>query len=238
MYLRQKLVIAHRGASGYAPENTLKAFKTAWIMKADMVELDAQETSDGRLVCIHDFELPRTTNGEGYVGELTYHEIKELDAGQGERVPLLSEVLDFARGRIGVNIEIKALSVEKRVLELVTEREMLDSVMFSSFMHNTVRVVKNLNASARTAIILSKPRDDVVRYTLDLGANAINPPFETLTPELVKDAHEAHLEIFPYTMNDATSMRKLLSIGVDGLITDLPDVCVKVVETFLRNQTA
>jgi glycerophosphoryl diester phosphodiesterase len=236
--LREKLVIAHRGASGYAPENTLKAFRTAWKMSADMIELDAQETSDGHLVCIHDFDLPRTTNGEGYVGELTYREIKELDAGQGERVPLLSEVLDFARDRIGVNIEVKALNVEKRILELVTEREMLDSVIFSSFMHNTVRVIKNLNAYARTAIILSEPRDDAVRYTLDLGANAINPPFETLTPELVTGAHEARLEVFPYTMNDASSMRKLLSIGVDGLITDLPDVCVKVVETFLQSQAA
>jgi len=236
--LREKLVIAHRGASGYAPENTLKAFRTAWEMSADMIELDVQETLDGRLVCIHDFELPRTTNGEGYVGELTYREIKELDAGQGERVPLLREVLDFAEGRIGVNIEVKALNVEKRILELVTEREMLDSVMFSSFMHNTVRVIKNLNACARTAIILSEPRDDAVRYTLDLGANAINPPFETLTPELVKGAHEAHLEVFPYTMNDASSMRKLLSIGVDGLITDLPDVCVKAVETFLQSKAA
>ena len=236
--MREKLVIAHRGASGYAPENTLKAFRTAWKMSADMIELDAQETSDGHLVCIHDFDLPRTTNGEGYVGELTYREIKELDAGQGERVPLLSEVLDFARDRIGVNIEVKALNVEKRILELVTEREMLDSVIFSSFMHNTVRVIKNLNAYARTAIILSEPRDDAVRYTLDLGANAINPPFETLTPELVTGAHEARLEVFPYTMNDASSMRKLLSIGVDGLITDLPDVCVKVVETFLQSQAA
>ncbi|MEE9352852.1 MAG: glycerophosphodiester phosphodiesterase family protein [Candidatus Thorarchaeota archaeon] len=234
--MRAKLVIAHRGASGYAPENTLKAFRTAWEMSADMVELDVQETSDGHLVCIHDFELPRTTNGEGYVGELTYREIKELDAGQGERVPLLSEVLDFAVGRIGVNIEVKALNVEKLILDLVTERELLDSVMFSSFMHNTVRVIKNLNADARTAIILSEPRDDAVRYALDFGANAINPPFETLTPELVKDAHEANLEVFPYTMNDASSMRKLLSIGVDGLITDLPDVCVKVVESFLRSQ--
>ena len=228
-------MIAHRGASGYAPENTMKAFRIAWEMNADMVELDVQETSDGRLVCIHDFELPRTTNGEGYVGEATYHEIMELDAGQGERVPLLSEVLDFARGKIGVNIEVKAVNVEKRILDMVTEREMLDSVMFSSFMHNTVREIKNLNADTRTAILLSEPRDDAVRYTLDLGANAINPPFETLTPKLVEAAHDARLEVFPYTMNDASSMRKLLSIGVDGLITDLPDVCVKVVETFLQS---
>ncbi len=234
--MRERLVLAHRGASGYAPENTLKAFKTAWKMSADMIELDVQETSDGRLVCIHDFELSRTTNGEGYVGELTYREIRELDAGKGERVPLLSEVLDFARGRIGVNIEVKALNVEKRILELVTEREMLDSVMFSSFMHNTVRVIKNLNANARTAILLTEPKDDAIRYALDFRANAINPPFETLTPELVKDAHEANLEVFPYTMNDASSMRKLLSIGSDGLITDLPDVCVKVVESFLQSQ--
>jgi len=213
----------------------MKAFRIAWEMNADMVELDVQETSDGRLVCIHDFELPRTTNGEGYVGEATYHEIMELDAGQGERVPLLSEVLDFARGKIGVNIEVKAVNVEKRILDMVTEREMLDSVMFSSFMHNTVREIKNLNADTRTAILLSEPRDDAVRYTLDLGANAINPPFETLTPKLVEAAHDARLEVFPYTMNDASSMRKLLSIGVDGLITDLPDVCVKVVETFLQS---
>jgi len=89
-----------------------------------------------------------------------------------------------------------------------------------------------------TAIILSEPRDDAVRYALDLGANAINPPFETLTPELVNGAHEACLKVFPYTMNDASSMRKLLSIGVAGLITDLPDVCVKVVETFLQSQAA
>jgi glycerophosphoryl diester phosphodiesterase len=105
------VVIGHRGSSAYAPENTLLSYETAWKMKADMVELDVHSTADGGLVCIHDEDVSRTTNGKGLVAELTLKELRRLDAGKGQKVPLLSEVLDLARGRFGVNIEIKVLNV-------------------------------------------------------------------------------------------------------------------------------
>ncbi|MFX1369536.1 MAG: glycerophosphodiester phosphodiesterase, partial [Promethearchaeota archaeon] len=104
--MRTQLVIGHRGASSEAPENTMKSFRIAWEIGADMVELDVQETADGHIICMHDYDVSATTSGNGMVSELDLEEIQSFDAGENERVPLLSEVLDFALNRIMLNIEV------------------------------------------------------------------------------------------------------------------------------------
>ncbi len=230
--MARPIVVGHRGAAAYAPENTLKSFEMAWKMGADMIELDIQSTADGRIVCIHDYELERTCGHTGLVHETDYDIIRTLDAGEGEHVPLLSEVLDFCKGKIGVNIEIKEPGVEEQALRLVQERDMLDAVLFSSFLHGTLQNLRELDTDAKTGVLYSEPPDDPVKHALSLDANAINPLFFTIVPELVESAHSAGLKVYPWTVNDEDMMLELLKIGVDGIISDMPDLAVRVVKDY------
>jgi glycerophosphoryl diester phosphodiesterase len=228
LIINKQIVIAHKGASGHAPENTLRSFRKAVEYRAHMIELDTHETLDGKLVCLHDSTVDRTTNGNGAVHSFTYKELRELDAGEGERIPLLEEVIKFASEKIQVNIELKVIEVEKKVLDIVERHGMLQDIIISSFIHDTLATVRDLNELVKTAVLVNKPKEDLVRYSLHFKANAINPYHELVTPELLEDAHNAGLKVYPWTVNNPQTMKQLFSVGVDGLITDYPDIAADV----------
>jgi len=230
--MKKPVVIAHRGASGHVFENTMLSFETAWKMKADMIELDAQETSDGHIVVFHDYDISRITGKEDFIPEMTLKEIQEIEIGDGQTIPLLTDVLDFARGTIGVDIEIKSLEIEERIISMVVERDMLSDVMFSSYLHATLAVVKEINSNFTTGILYNTFEGDPVTYTKELGLDAINPKYNTLTSEIVDRAHEEGLLVFPFTINDPETMLELIKMGVDGIITDLPDQCLEVIRKY------
>jgi len=152
--------MGHRGARAEAPENTLMAFERALNIGADMVELDLRETEDGHLVCLHDPDVSSTTNGTGLVSQLTLDEIRSLDAGESQRVPLLEEALDFARGRIGVNIDVKVHGAEERILEYVEKRGMIGTVMVSAFHHVILEITRELSPHIATALIFKKNMEE------------------------------------------------------------------------------
>ena len=224
----EPIIIAHKGASGYAPENTLLSFRRALELRAHMIELDLRETLDGELVCIHDPTVDRTTNGNGEVHNLTYKELQELDAGKGEQIPLLNDVLRFASGKIKVNIDLKVIEVEKKLLDLIEDHKMVQDILISSFFHGTLETIRDLSESVATAILTEVPMDELVCYALDFNANAINPHHKLVTPELIQDAHRVDLKVYPWTVNKWHTMKELLTFGVDGLITDFPDRAVDV----------
>ena len=226
--MKKQIVVGHRGASGLAPENTLLAHRAAYDVGAHMVEIDVQETSDGKLVCIHDYDVDRTTSGSGAVVELSYRELQELDAGNGARIPTLVEVLDFVHGKMKINIELKVIDIEKEVLSLVKERSMMSDVVVSSFLHGTLTATRNLNPNIYTAVLVETPRDDLIQYVLEHEANALNLDYELLTSNILEEAHRNKIEVFPWTVNDSSKMRELYKMGVDGIITDYPDVAVKI----------
>lgn len=231
--VRQRIVIGHRGASNQAPENTLLAFQKAWKLGADMVELDVHATLDGELVCIHDYDVSRTTNGSGLVSDLLLKEIQDLDAGAGEKIPLLKDVLEFARGKLGVNIELKTIEIEEDVLRITKEAKMLDHVIYSSFLHEALCIISEIESRAVTAILLDSCPDEEIPYAIEIGAKAINPRFFNVDKDLVEYVHDSGLKVYPWTVNDEEFMLELLQMGVDGFITDLPDVGVRVVDDFL-----
>ncbi|MFX1606823.1 MAG: glycerophosphodiester phosphodiesterase [Promethearchaeota archaeon] len=222
------IVIAHKGASGYSPENTLASYQQALELGAHMIELDLRETLDGELVCIHDSNVESTTNGSGEVHELTYKELQGLDAGEGTSIPLLDDVLEFASGRIKVNIDLKVLEVEMKLLDLLEDYKMIQETLISSFFHGTLDTLRNLDERIATAILFEVPMDDIIRYALDLGVNAINPSYNLVTNELMQKAHSAGLKVYPWTVNDVKTMKQLLALGVDGLITDFPDKALEL----------
>ncbi len=228
--MKRPLVIGHRGALAHAPENTLLSFETAWRLGADWIELDVHRTADGILVCIHDDDLIRICGRSEKISTLNWDEIREIDVGQGQHIPSLEEVLQFARDRLGVNIELKMADLEAEVLRCVSSHEMLKSVMISSFMHSSLQIVRSLDSSVMTAVLYSEPMENPVEYAHDLGADAINPLFFTIEPETVKAAHEIGLSVYPWTVNDPDMMTDLINIGVDGIITDYPDIAVHVIK--------
>ncbi|MDF1539600.1 MAG: glycerophosphodiester phosphodiesterase family protein [Candidatus Thorarchaeota archaeon] len=231
--MNRPLIIGHRGAPAKTPENTLESFEKAISLGSDMVELDLQETVDGHLVVIHDYEVSRISSIDGMVSEMHLSELKSLDLGDGCKIPTLGEVLDICHGKCKVNIEIKVLDVERKALEAVKQRSMLEEVIFSSFLHGTLSVVKDLEPHAETAVLYNEPMDDPISYAIDLQASAINPLFFYLEESVVKSAHDAGLNVYPWTINDVDMIAEFVRMGVDGIITDLPDVCFRVIQKML-----
>jgi glycerophosphoryl diester phosphodiesterase len=238
------LNIAHRGASGHAPENTFAAFDKAMEMKADYFELDVQMSKDGHLVVIHDTIVDRTTDGTGEVKDLTLQELKRLDAGKwygpefaGERIPTLEEVLDRYRGKIGILIEIKEPDlypgIEEKVAEALKERNMHrpkgGKVIVQSFGHDTTRNFHRILPSVPVGVLLSHAdypdgvTDEKLASFADY-ADYVNPSQLLVDEDLVRRIHTLGLQITPYTIRTQEDADRMITAGVDGFITDFPEL--------------
>lgn len=223
------LVIAHRGASGHLPENTLPAYELAVVQGADMIEIDLHRTRDGAIVVTHDEELAGL-GGRGEVGEATLSEVRALDAGHGERVPVLEEVLDRFGARIAFNLELKRGTreeypgLEQAAWDEVARRSLAGRTLFSSFYDPVLARLRAVAPAARLALLVSRrwPARAVERAKT-LGAEALNPEAPIVTPELIEEAHAAGLAVYVFTVDEEAEMRRLLGWGVDGLFTNLPD---------------
>lgn len=247
------IVVAHRGASAYAPENTLPAVVLGAEMKADYVEIDVQRSADGELVVIHDTTLARTTDVEEKfpdrapwnVGDFTLEEIRTLDAGSwmGEefartQVPTLQEVLDTLRGRAGLLLEAKSPELYPGIAaEIAAELDgegwlradaAAGRLIVQSF---NWEFMAEFNAIAPDvpAGLLGGPPAEAQLAELATWADQINPSHTRITPDAVELIHRYGLKTMPYTVNDATRMAELVELGVDGIITDRPDVLIDVV---------
>lgn len=229
--MTSRIIIAHRGASAHAPENTLLSFEKAWRYGADMIELDVHETDDGHLVCIHDATIDRTTNGTGAVSSLTLSEIQKFDAGMGQQIPLLEDVIKFSKGKIQVNIELKIAGVEEKISDIVNSLDMTNDIIISSFLHLSLSEIKELNDRIRIAILVQNDNDNLLSYAHEIGAYAINPAKELASTLLITRFHEFEIKVFPWTVNDEETMVRLLDGGVDGLITDHPEIGVNLVKS-------
>jgi glycerophosphoryl diester phosphodiesterase len=228
-------VIAHRGASGHRPENTLPAYELAIEMRADMIEIDLHRTRDGAVVITHDAELLGLgpDGGPGEIGDASCEAVRALDV-DGERIPTLEEVLDGYATRIPFNLEIKwgadgdYPGLEAQTLDALRERGLGETILFSSFRPSILHRLRELDASARLALLTS-PRDpdyvlDVaLRRARELGCEALNPHWSQVDAELVARAHEVGLGVNVYTVDDLTHMRQLWDLGVDALFTNFPD---------------
>ena len=223
------LVIAHRGASAYRPENTLAAYALAVEQRADMIEIDLHRTRDGAVVVCHDAGL-EGLGGSGEIADATLDEVRALDAGGGERVPTLEEVLDGFGPRIPFNLELKRgareayAGLEEAAARAVTARGLLERTLFSSFYDPDLALLRQVCPGARIALLLSRrhPQGALERARA-LGAEALNPEAALVTPELISQAHGAGLAVYPFTVDDPEAMRRLLAWGVDGLFTNVPD---------------
>jgi glycerophosphoryl diester phosphodiesterase len=216
------LILGHRGASGEAPENTLRAFALAAAQGADGIELDVQPTADGVLVIMHDATVDRTTDGAGRVAELTYAALAALDAGEGERVPTLAEALALARGRLLVDIEIKAPGIEPGVAALVDRLGMADAVVISSFFPASLAAMRAAAPHLCRWLLSVDWSPAVLATALALGVAGVAPRHTAVDAGLVETAHRHGLAVAAWTVNQVDDLRRTLAVGLDAVITDYP----------------
>jgi glycerophosphoryl diester phosphodiesterase len=225
------LNIAHRGASGTFPENTLSAFRAAIDADAAMCELDVQLTRDGAVVVIHDDTVERTTDGKGEVAEMTLAELQRLDAGarfrngavKGERIPTLDEVFAVTAGRCGLNIELKAGGLEHQVAQIMQARDAFGNSIVSSFDWEYLKKIQQLHFNIRIALLADEKPVDLMINAVAMRAHAINPRWDMVTADLCKAAHERSLKVYTWTVDADARMRALMECGVDGIMTNYPE---------------
>jgi len=214
------ICIAHRGASAYEPENTIRAFKRAIEMGCEGIEMDLRRSKDGKIVVIHDETVNRTTNGKGKVSEMTIDEIKKLDS-HGEKIPLLSEVLSEVKAEVYL-LEIKEPGYEESIVKEVKEAKLLDKVIFTSFNYDSLKRIKEAGGEKIGLIYDSQP------YPIQLGkslkAYAMLPSYNLLNRIHANELKRNKFLIFPWVINDVSILEKMVSFKVDGIITDKPDI--------------
>lgn len=229
------LVWAHRGASGYAPENTIPAFKLAAEMGADGVELDVQFTKDGQIVVCHDETIDRTSNGCGWVKDHTLEELKSLNfdngnkAYEGAQIPTMQEVFDALRPTdLTINIELKTgiifyKGLENDIIDLVHKNGFEDRVIYSSFNHYSVMKIKELDPQAKTGFLYMDGTLDMPSYGKIHGVNALHPALYNLQfPDFMKECSENGLDVNVWTVNDEKYMKLCRQAGVHAIITNYP----------------
>jgi glycerophosphoryl diester phosphodiesterase len=244
--MRSPWIIAHRGASGHAPENTFAAFERAVELGAAFIETDLQLTRDAQFVAIHDAYLDRTTNGHGPVSDRTLAELRELDAGKwfdrqfmDQRIPTLEEILQFARERdIVFYLEIKqgvAWGMHQTLVGVLGKAQNAAHTLVISFDPATLDSVRRFEPAMMTGLLVDKLKGDSIQAALEVGARQICPHVDLVTLEMVERAHRADLHVVTWTVNDADKMRAAMDAGVDGIMTDLPDRLRAVVEDSFSN---
>ena len=239
-------VIAHRGASGHAPENTLAAFEKGLELGADMLELDIHMSKDGELVVIHDPTLDRTTNGSGYIKNHTTKELKQFDASKrfesyrGERIPILQEVFDLAKKRATFAIEIKNCpilypEIEKKLVRMIEKNDIVDEALVIAFYHPSLREIKRLNPDIKTGILYSGGLIEPWVVAETVGASALHPKYEYTMADMVAEAHKRDYLVHPWTINSVPEIEQWIKYGVDGIASDFPDSLAGMAKTRYQN---
>ena len=234
----------HRGASGYAPENTLEAFSLASDMGVDGIELDVQMTRDGHVVVAHDETIDRVSNGSGLIKDYTLSELKKFCFNKTHpeysniQIPTLREVYELLKfTSITINVELKTGNIfyeglEERVLDLSYRMGMEERIIYSSFNHYTVKKIKAMDSGAQIGMLYSDGLWNVVEYAKKLGVNSIHPGFINLQyPNTVEYAQNQKLKVYVWTVDKEEQMQECLRLGVDAVITNFPD---RMMEYFMK----
>ena len=219
-------VIGHRGAMGLAPENTLLSFRKALELGVDGVEFDVQNI-DGNLLVFHDDTLERTTNGKGLLLDHSVEYLRNLDAGQGEKIPFLHEVIELIDRDTFINIELKGVRTATLVMELVKlldkDRYKKENFIISSYLFSELFLVRQLDPDIQIGVIADDQPDVALSFARDVNAYSFHPSLSLVSKELVEQVHQEGMLLYVHTVNDPENIAKVKAMGVDGVFTDYPD---------------
>jgi glycerophosphoryl diester phosphodiesterase len=226
--MKPLLIIGHRGAKGHAPENTLISFQKALDLGVDGMELDVHLSADNQIIVIHDETVNRTTNGDGFVNQLSLQELKALRIADIHQIPTLVEVLDLIDRKIVLNIELKGKHTAKPVLALIekymtTKNWNYNSFLISSFDWNLLQEMHQLNPKIALGVLTATDVDLAIGFAQSIKAKSIHPYFHLLNQENTLLMQQKGFQVFPWTVNEPEDIQKIKSYTVNGIITDFPD---------------
>lgn len=218
------LSIGHRGAMAHAPENTLLAIQKAIDFGVDAVEIDVHLV-DGELLIIHDLTLERTTNGKGRLNDFNVAELRTLDAGQGEKIPFLREVLSLTFNKVGVHIELKGLGTGRAVVQQLRHlsEQQRNTLIVSSFLMDELTNVFELDQTIKLGVLIDKNLAEGFNWAAKLNAYSIHLSLQQLSSKHLERAHQNKLKIYVYTVNSIKDITQMLRLGVDGVFSNYPD---------------
>ena len=224
-------IMGHRGAAALEPENTLRSIRTALAMGVAAVEIDVQLTKDGELAVIHDGTVDRTTNGKGAVRDFTLAELKGLDAGKGEAIPSLAEVVAAVDGRAHLVIEVKHPEAAPVLLKFFQGRDIFARTHVISFWHPVIKALREQEPRLRTGVLLVGCPADPVGLARAALAEALVLHYGYVTPDLVAAAHAAGLLVYIWNIDDVETVKPYLAMNLDGIGSNRPDVLVEYIKS-------
>ena len=233
--------IAHRGASAYEPENTLRAFELALAMDATIIEMDIQLSADGHPVVIHDSQLSRTTDGQGRITDLLLSDLRRLDAGKGEQIPMFTEVMECVRGRAQLYIELKDPFSTEPVVHALQSTDFVDHAIVASFLPWVPQKAKFLEPRLRTSMLvrMEDRSNDYISWALSVEADYVHPSWEKaaafphvlVPPDLIASIRNRGLGIILWHEERPEELNELVKLDVDGICTNTPDVLAAILKT-------
>ena len=222
------ILTGHRGAAKLEPENTLLSMQKAIDLGVDQIEIDVHLTRDQHLVVIHDVTVDRTTDGDGTIADFTLAEVKQLDAGKGERIPTLQEVIDLVRGKVILQIELKGPGTAEPVIEAVKQNNLENGVLLTSFVHDRLREARQLNPNLRLGALWATPPPDACEQAIDMGAEAIHIQHLNIDADLVQKAHAHGLQIRAWNPDTIEEIQRVMDFGVDAIGSNRPDLLIAI----------
>jgi len=227
--------IGHRGAAGLEPENTLRSFRRAAAEGADAVELDLRLTRDGRLVVMHDATVDRTTSGTGEVARMALEELRETDAGLGERVPTFEEVVEAVG--LPIYAEIKAVEAARPLAALVEHLGLEGRVVPIAFLPEALSEVRRALPGLPLGLILPGAPPDAAELARASDVHLVSVEASSLRVEAVEACRRAHLRVTAWTVNEPEEMKRLLRLDLDGIVTDRPDLLAGAISRYARSDS-
>jgi len=227
------MVIGHRGAAGHEVENTIPSIDKAISLGVNAVEVDVFLCKSGELVVFHDENLSRLTNSNAFIESLTIDSIKKIDVINNHRIPTLEEVIKFINKRVHLNIELKGLNTAKPTYKLlkslfINKQELIDKILISSFNWEELDIIYNLDKDIPTAVLTEEePIEMAINQAIKINAKAINIDYKLLNRKVVNKIKSENLIINAWTVNEINQIKRIINLGVDGIITDFPDRVIK-----------
>jgi glycerophosphoryl diester phosphodiesterase len=224
--MKDFILIGHRGACYYKPENTLASFRYALKLKCPYLESDVRLTKDKQVILMHDKTLERTTNGKGLVNKFTLKELKKLDAGHKEKIPTLQELINLVKNKVNLVIELKkSKNIVKKTLQIIKKNKIEDQILIVSFHFNYLKQIKKLNKNIKTGLLSRRPLLSLGRAKL-CQANFIGVYYRFLTKNFIQRAHEHNFRVLAYERVDENinkkEIKRLIKIGLDGIALNKP----------------
>lgn len=219
-------IIGHRGAAGYAPENTILSFQTAIDIGCDRAELDVRLSKDNEVIVFHDEKVSRMTNRTGFVHKLNLVELKKLELPYKQKIPTLQEVIDYCKGKIDLMIELKSKGTAKPVNKILLENNFAGHVVIISFDVELLQEIKEINPKLKVGLLFKKYSESVWQLAKKIPLDFIGPKSNIVTRGMINKAHKLGKYIYTYNVKDKETGNKLIALGVDEIGTDFPKLFI------------